>query len=51
MSRSGSTVTARDAGCNGTLEPGGSASFGFQATCSGTNVVPARYTLGGAPSS
>lgn len=48
VSQSGSAVTARDTGWNGTLAPGGSASFGFQATYSGTNAVPARYTLNGA---
>lgn len=48
VSRSGSTVTARDAGWNGTLAPGGSMSFGFQATYSGINAMPARYTLNGA---
>ncbi|RSS54798.1 endoglucanase [Streptomyces sp. WAC07061] len=47
VSQSGSTVTARDAGWNATLEPGASASFGFQATYSGTNAPPARFTLGG----
>ncbi len=48
VTQSGSTVTARDAGWNGTLEPGGSVGFGFQATYSGTNAIPARYTLNGA---
>ncbi|WP_353963390.1 cellulose-binding domain-containing protein [Streptomyces sp. NBC_00091] len=48
VSQPGSTVTARDTGWNGTLAPGGSVSFGFQATYSGTNAVPARYTLNGA---
>ncbi|MFD6885677.1 glycoside hydrolase family 9 protein [Streptomyces sp. NPDC059957] len=48
VSQAGSTVTARDAGWNGTLVPGGSVSFGFQATYSGTNAIPAGYTLNGA---
>lgn len=48
VTQSGSTVTARDAGWNGTLAPGGSVGFGFQATNSGTNAIPARYTLNGA---
>ncbi|MET9856510.1 glycoside hydrolase family 9 protein [Streptomyces sp. NPDC006450] len=48
VSQSGSTVTARDAGWNGTLAPGGSVSFGFQATYSGSNPIPTRYTLNGA---
>ncbi|MCB5168541.1 glycoside hydrolase family 9 protein [Streptomyces bambusae] len=51
VSQQGASVTARDAGWNGTLAPGGSASFGFQATYSGTNGIPGRFTLGGAPCS
>ncbi|MEU3470735.1 glycoside hydrolase family 9 protein [Streptomyces sp. NPDC006687] len=51
VSQSGSAVTARDAGWNGTLEPGGSVSFGFQARYAGTNASPARFTLGGTPCS
>ncbi|WP_033218548.1 glycoside hydrolase family 9 protein [Kitasatospora phosalacinea] len=48
VSQSGGTVTARDAGWNGTLAPGASASFGFQATYSGGNATPARFTVNGA---
>ncbi|AUY53516.1 glycoside hydrolase family 9 protein [Streptomyces sp. CB01881] len=48
VSQSDSTVTARDAGWNGTLAPGGSASFGFQATYSGANPAPALFTVNGA---
>ncbi|GLW73810.1 endoglucanase [Kitasatospora phosalacinea] len=48
VSQVGSTVTVRDAGWNGTLAPGASASFGFQATYSGSNPAPARFTLNGA---
>ncbi|RKE17256.1 glycoside hydrolase family 9 protein [Streptomyces sp. TLI_171] len=48
VSQSGTAVTARDAGWNGTLAPGTSASFGFQATYSGANPAPARFTLNGA---
>ncbi|MFB6811104.1 glycoside hydrolase family 9 protein [Streptomyces sp. NPDC056387] len=48
VNQSGTTVTARDAGWNGTLAPGGSASLGFQATYSGANAIPARYVLNGA---
>nr|WP_202524383.1 glycoside hydrolase family 9 protein [Kitasatospora sp. SID7827] len=47
-SQSGAAVTARDAGWNGTLAPGASASFGFQATYSGGNATPARFTVNGA---
>ncbi|MBC9713158.1 glycoside hydrolase family 9 protein [Streptomyces sp. TRM66268-LWL] len=48
VSQSGTGVTAKDLGWNGTLAPGGSVSFGFQATYSGANSAPARYTLNGA---
>ncbi|MFD4659420.1 glycoside hydrolase family 9 protein [Kitasatospora sp. NPDC058444] len=47
VTQSGSEVTARDAGWNGTLAPGATAGFGFQATYSGTNGAPARFTLNG----
>ncbi|GAB7184794.1 glycosyl hydrolase family 9 [Kitasatospora sp. Ki12] len=46
--QSGAAVTARDAGWNGTLAPGASAGLGFQATYSGANTAPARFTLNGA---
>ncbi|MEV7214381.1 glycoside hydrolase family 9 protein [Kitasatospora cineracea] len=45
--QTGSTVTAQDAGWNGPLAPGASASFGFQATYSGTNPPPTRFTTNG----
>ncbi|MEU9048413.1 MULTISPECIES: glycoside hydrolase family 9 protein [unclassified Kitasatospora] len=47
VAQSGSAVSARDAGWNGTLAAGASASFGFQATYSGANTAPARFTLNG----
>ncbi|MEV6249802.1 glycoside hydrolase family 9 protein [Streptomyces sp. NPDC051742] len=47
-SQSGNAVTVRDSGWNGSLAPGGSAEFGFQATYSGTNAVPTRFTVNGA---
>ncbi|MEV4561353.1 glycoside hydrolase family 9 protein [Kitasatospora sp. NPDC049285] len=47
VGQSGNAVTARDAGWNGTVTPGASASFGFQATYSGTNAAPTRFTLNG----
>ncbi|MET8546708.1 glycoside hydrolase family 9 protein [Kitasatospora sp. NPDC004799] len=47
VTQSGSTVTARDAGWNGVLAPGATAGFGFQATYSGGNEAPARFTLNG----
>jgi hypothetical protein len=42
-------VTARDAGYNATIPPGGSATFGFQATHNGNTAEPGSFTLGGAP--
>nr|BFD89020.1 hypothetical protein KitaXyl93_03800 [Kitasatospora sp. Xyl93] len=47
VTQSGSAVSARDAGWNGTLAPGASASFGFQAT-SAADPAPSRFTLNGA---
>ncbi len=46
--QSGRTVSARDAGWNATLAAGASASLGFQATYSGANAAPSRFTLNGA---
>ncbi|CAM5226970.1 cellulose binding domain-containing protein [Streptomyces narbonensis] len=46
--QSGTTVTARNAGWNGTVAAGASASFGFTGAWTGTNPVPAAFTLGGA---
>ncbi|MFF3964114.1 glycoside hydrolase family 6 protein [Streptomyces griseorubiginosus] len=47
ISQSGSSVTAANESYNGSLPTGGSASFGFQASYSGTNAVPATFTLDG----
>ncbi|WP_320781048.1 glycoside hydrolase family 6 protein [Streptomyces sp. CRN 30] len=47
ISQSGTAVTAANESYNGTLSTGGSASFGFQGTYSGTNAVPATFTLDG----
>ncbi|MFD9126027.1 glycoside hydrolase family 9 protein [Kitasatospora sp. NPDC059571] len=47
--QSGAAVTAGDAGWNGTLAPGGTASFGFQASsASGAGTAPTAFTLNGA---
>jgi endoglucanase len=48
VTQTGSAVTARDAGWNGTLAPGASASFGFQAAYSGGNTAPTQFTVNGA---
>lgn len=47
ISQSGTAVTAANESYNGSLPTGGSASFGFQGTYSGTNAVPATFTLDG----
>ncbi|MCX4855571.1 glycoside hydrolase family 6 protein [Streptomyces canus] len=47
VSQSGTAVTAANETYNGTLATGGSVSFGFQGTYSGTNAVPAAFTLDG----
>ncbi len=47
ISQSGTAVTAGNETYNGTLATGGSASFGFQGTYSGTNAIPATFTLDG----
>jgi endoglucanase len=45
--QSGTAVTVRDGGWNGTLPAGGTASFGFQASYSGTNATPTAFKLNG----
>ena len=45
-SQSGKTVTASNAGYNGTLAPGQSTTFGFQGTYSGTNTAPTLSASG-----
>ncbi|WAX76876.1 glycoside hydrolase family 6 protein [Streptomyces sp. KMM 9044] len=47
VTQSGSNVTAVNESYNGTLATGGSASFGFQGTYSGSNAIPATFTLDG----
>ncbi|MFP3986361.1 glycoside hydrolase family 6 protein [Streptomyces sp. E11-3] len=47
VSQSGADVTASDVGYNGTLGTGDSASFGFNASYSGSNAVPETFTLNG----
>ncbi|MBQ1027327.1 cellulose binding domain-containing protein [Micromonospora sp. C95] len=48
VSQSGSSVTARNVGYNGTISPGGSASFGYQGTLNGSYANPTAFTLNGA---
>ncbi|MFU8870319.1 GH12 family glycosyl hydrolase domain-containing protein [Micromonospora sp. SL4-19] len=47
VTQSGSAVTARNLAYNGTLTPGGSTSFGYQGTLSGTYSSPTSFTLNG----
>jgi hypothetical protein len=42
-------VSVANTAGNPTINPGGTASFGFQASYSGTNTDPASFTLNGAP--
>ncbi|MGW0510201.1 glycoside hydrolase family 6 protein [Streptomyces olivaceoviridis] len=47
ISQSGTAVTAANESYNGALATGGTVSFGFNGTYSGTNSVPATFTLDG----
>nr|BFE56573.1 hypothetical protein GCM10020063_010990 [Dactylosporangium thailandense] len=47
VTQSGSTVTARNAGYNGSVATGASASFGFNGSWTGSNPVPSSFTLNG----
>ncbi|MBO3102294.1 cellulase family glycosylhydrolase [Cellulomonas fengjieae] len=45
--QSGNAVSVRDAGYNGVVRTGGTASFGFNGTWSGSNAVPTQFTVNG----
>ncbi|MDO0937936.1 glycoside hydrolase family 6 protein [Streptomyces sp. DG2A-72] len=47
FSQSGAAVTAANESYNGTLAAGGSISFGFNASYSGSNALPTSFTLDG----
>ncbi|MFI7606762.1 cellulose binding domain-containing protein [Micromonospora sp. NPDC049366] len=47
VNQSGAAVTARNVGYNGTIAPGGTASFGYQGTLSGAYASPSAFTLNG----
>ncbi|MEU8020915.1 cellulose binding domain-containing protein [Micromonospora haikouensis] len=47
VSQSGSAVMARNISHNGTLAPGGTATFGYQGTLSGAYSSPSSFTLNG----
>ncbi|MBL7260111.1 PQQ-dependent sugar dehydrogenase [Paractinoplanes lichenicola] len=49
VSQAGAAVTARNAGWNGALATGATATFGLQATYSGTNAGPTDFRLDGTP--
>jgi endo-1,4-beta-xylanase len=45
VSQSAASVTVTNASWNGSLAPGGSASFGFLGSWTGSNPAPAAFTL------
>ncbi|MGD6755501.1 glycoside hydrolase family 6 protein [Streptomyces sp. BH105] len=47
LSQSGAAVTAKNVSYNGALATGASASFGFNATYSGSNAAPTTFKLNG----
>ncbi|MFD7294052.1 glycoside hydrolase family 6 protein [Streptomyces sp. NPDC059897] len=49
ISQSGAAVTAKNVSYNGALATGASASFGFNATYSGSNAAPTTFKLNGVP--
>ncbi|MEU8184820.1 cellulose binding domain-containing protein [Micromonospora sp. NPDC049044] len=48
VSQSGSAVTARNVSHNGSIAPGGTASFGYQGTLNGSYSSPTNFSLNGA---
>jgi hypothetical protein len=49
VTQTGAAVTATNESYNGAIPTGGSVSFGFQATYSGTNDTPADFAVNGQP--
>ncbi|WP_260613861.1 cellulose-binding domain-containing protein, partial [Streptomyces sp. WAC07061] len=47
ITQSGAAVTAKSLSYNGSLATGGSTSFGFNGSHTGTNAVPATFKLNG----
>jgi Glycosyl hydrolase family 12/Cellulose binding domain len=47
VTQNGQAVTARNVSYNNTIAPGGTQTFGFQGTYSGTNASPSSFTLNG----
>ncbi len=48
LTQSGETVTATNASYNGSISPGGNASFGFQGTWTANDSPPTAFTVNGA---
>ncbi|MBL7253816.1 GH12 family glycosyl hydrolase domain-containing protein [Paractinoplanes lichenicola] len=49
LTGSSGAVTARNIAWNGAIAPGASASFGFQATHTGSTAAPSAFSLNGSP--
>src|SRR3954451_3839976 len=47
LTQSGTAVTAKNVGYNGTVATGGSVAFGFNGSWTGSNPVPASFALNG----
>jgi Cellobiohydrolase A (1,4-beta-cellobiosidase A) len=47
VSQSGTSVTARNVSYNGTIQPGGNTSFGFQGTWSSSDATPTSFAVNG----
>jgi hypothetical protein len=47
LTQSGTQVTAKNAGYNGSVATNGTVSFGFNGNVTGTNAVPTAFTLNG----
>lgn len=47
LTQSGSTVTAKNAGYNGSVATNGTVSFGFNGSLTGSNPAPTAFTLNG----
>ncbi|MCI4064569.1 cellulose binding domain-containing protein [Micromonospora sp. R77] len=47
VTQSGSAITAKNVSYNGTLSPGASTNFGYQATLNGAFSAPSSFTLNG----
>ena len=48
VTQSGTSVTAGNVSYNGTIAPGGNATFGFQGTWTANDSAPTAFTVNGA---